>query len=235
MANLHSPVTEFGSDLIESVLFDFDNTLIDRDAGFRKFCSILFRSISLISNSSSESDMLDFMIGLDKAGMGDRHKLFEEVIFRWPGCFENTDAAVEFYMNNYPKLLIISSETESMLKDLDSHGVSYGIVTNGGSEMQWAKIHGSGLSNFTENVLVSGDVGIEKPAPDIFRIAMDMIGADKDKTLFVGDNPDTDILGAYTYGLKTAWISLDREWERTAYSPDYVINHVSEVRNIVLG
>ena len=64
MANLHSLATEFGSDLIESVLFDFDNTLIDRDAGFRKFCSILFRSISSISNSSSESDMLDFMIDL---------------------------------------------------------------------------------------------------------------------------------------------------------------------------
>ena len=101
--------------------------------------------------------------------------------------------------------------------------------------MQWAKIHGSGLGHLTEKTLVSGDVGIEKPAPDIFRMAMDMIGADKDKTLFVGDNPDTDISGAYAYGLKTAWISLDREWERSEYRPDYVISHVSEVRNIVLG
>ena len=235
MSNLNVPVTEFGCDGIEFVLFDLDNTLIDRDAGFHKFCSMLFRSSSAINNSSSESEMLAFMVDVDKAGMGDRHRMFEKVISKWPGCFENADTAVGFYMNNYPGLLIISAETKSMLKDLYSHGISYGIVTNGGSEMQWAKIHGSGLRPLTEKILVSGDVGIEKPAPAIFRMAMDMIGADKDKTLFVGDNPDTDISGAYAYGLKTAWISLDREWERSEYRPDYVISHVSEVRKIVLG
>ena len=235
MSDLNLPVTEIGCHGIESVLFDLDNTLIDRDTGFRKFCSMLFRSSASISNSSSEPDMLAFMIDIDKAGMGDRHRMFEEVISRWPGCFKNADSAVEFYMNHYPEMLTISSETKCMLKDLDAHGVSYGIVTNGGSEMQWAKIQGSGLRPLTEKILVSGDVGIEKPAPAIFRMAMDMIGADKDKTLFVGDNPDTDISGAYAYGLKTAWISLDREWERSEYRPDYVISHVSEVRKIVLG
>lgn len=235
MPELNSPISKIGCHGIKSVLFDLDNTLIDRDSGFRKFCSRLYRFSESINKNSRESDVLGFMIGLDKAGMGDRHGMFEEVISRWPGCFQNANDALQFYMNNYPGMLTISPETVELLKDLDTHGVPYGIVTNGGSEMQWAKIHGSGLREFTGKVLVSGDVGIEKPDPSIFHMAMDMIGADKAKTLFVGDNPDTDISGAYAVGLKSAWISLGRNWERDGYGPDYVISHVSEVRNIVLG
>ena len=74
---------------IESVLFDLDNTLIDRTGAFRSFCVELYRSNDAIRQVSTEEEAVSFLVELDQDGMCDRRRLFEQVISKWPGSFED--------------------------------------------------------------------------------------------------------------------------------------------------
>ena len=220
---------------IESVLFDLDNTLIDRTGAFRSFCVELYRSKDAIRQVSTEDEAVSFMVELDQDGMCDRYKLFEQVILKWPGSFEDEEEAVETYMSRYPSLALLEPSTLRLLDDLRSRGVPMGVVTNGGSEMQWAKVRSTGLADLVDAVVVSGDLGIHKPDPRIFEGALAKINAKAESTLFVGDNPVADILGASAVGMASAWIRLGREWPFADRPPDYALDHVSEARHIVLG
>jgi putative hydrolase of the HAD superfamily len=232
-AGLHPVSPERGS--IEAVLFDLDDTLIDRAAGFRRFCVDLYRSSTAMQRVSNESEAVERIIELDRSGMSDRHELFTEVLSIWPGTFRDIDHAVEFYLETYPRLHSLAGETRQLLSDLRSRGIPFGVVTNGGSEMQWAKVRASGAGGFTDAVVVSGDLGIHKPDPRIFESALSKIDSKADTTLFVGDNPEADIAGASGVGMRTAWMRLGRRWALDTLRPDYVLDRVSEVRGIVLG
>ena len=220
---------------IESVLFDLDNTLIDRAGAFRSFCVELYRSNDAIRRVSTEEEAVSFMVELDHDGMCDRHRLFEQVISKWPGSFENEETAVKVYMKRYPALASLAPSTLRLIDDLRSRGVPLGIVTNGGSEMQWAKVRSAGLAGLVNAVVVSGDLGIHKPDGRIFERALAKINARSESTLFVGDNPVADILGASGVGMATAWIRLGRVWPFDDRHPDYFVDHVSEAREIVFG
>lgn len=220
---------------IESVLFDLDNTLIDRTGAFRRFCVDLYRSNEAIGLASTEEEAVRFMVGLDQDGMRDRHELFEQVISKWPGSFEDEEEAVGFYVGRYPTLVSLDPRTRRLLDDLRSRGTPVGIVTNGGSDKQWAKVRHSGLEGLVDAVIVSGDLGINKPDRRIFEWALQQIKGRAESTLFVGDNPVADILGASGIGMISAWIRLGREWPFDDRRPDYTLDHVSEAREIVFG
>ena len=51
--------------------------------------------------------------------------------------------------------------------------------------------------------------------------------------LFVGDNAYTDILGANRLGMNTAWIKMGRSYPKELPTPDFQIEHVSELINIL--
>ena len=220
-----------------AVLFDLDNTLLDRNAGFRRFCRELYHTSGVISQSHSEEDALALMDTFDFDGEGPRSRndFFSDLMRQWPGVFQDLEQAMDVYLATYPRLLVLEPVTRDLLEDLQDRSVPTAIVTNGGSIMQRSKINESGLDGLVRAVTVSDEVGVDKPDRRIFERALADIQAVPAATLFVGDNPDADILGAKSLGLSTAWIRLGREWPYPDRPPDYVVSHVSEVREIVLG
>ena len=62
---------------------------------------------------------------------------------------------------------------------------------------------------------------------------LDIPGLATEEVLFVGDNPYTDILGAHGVGMKTAWVRMDRKYPADAPAPDYVIDHVEELKDLL--
>jgi putative hydrolase of the HAD superfamily len=63
--------------------------------------------------------------------------------------------------------------------------------------------------------------------------ALELTGASATTTLFVGDNPEADILGAQGLGMFTAWVHRGREWPYADRRPEYLVGHVSEVGELV--
>ena len=101
--------------------------------------------------------------------------------------------------------------------------------------MQSAKIRNAGLENLVDAYVISEDAGAWKPERAIFEQALSMIDADPTTTIFVGDNPDADILGAKGLGMRTAWMHLNRQWPHAGQEPDFALDNVWDLRNIIPG
>jgi putative hydrolase of the HAD superfamily len=93
----------------------------------------------------------------------------------------------------------------SLLADLRDHRLV--LVTNGASCLQREKLEASGLAGHFDAVVVSGDVGVGKPDPAVFRHALDLVGASPDDAVMIGDTLERDIDGAVAAGLRAVWIN----------------------------
>jgi putative hydrolase of the HAD superfamily len=86
-------------------------------------------------------------------------------------------------------------------------GVRFGVITNGDSAQQRAKITALGLTEVFTTVVASADIGIAKPDPRIFLHAARQLGTVPERCAFVGDRHDTDALAAAAVGMKGIWLN----------------------------
>jgi len=84
-----------------------------------------------------------------------------------------------------------------------------GFLTNGFTEVQHAKAEAFGLRAYSEVYVISEEVGCMKPSACIFRHATERAGVDPGDILYVGDSYHSDIMGAKSFGWKTAWYTTD--------------------------
>ncbi|MGH4121613.1 MAG: HAD family hydrolase [Clostridium sp.] len=88
------------------------------------------------------------------------------------------------------------------------------------------------LRKYMKTIIISEEVNIRKPQPEIFYLALSKINSDKETTLFVGDNSLWDIKGAIDVGLISIWLSNGKAWDTKYYMPRYIINDISEIMQI---
>lgn len=79
-------------------------------------------------------------------------------------------------------------------------------------------------------------VGVKKPDPKIFQIALDRIGITPPDTIVIGDSYDRDIQPAKILGCTTIWLD-GKSWTKPkdTSDADYRINSIKEVENILLN
>jgi HAD superfamily hydrolase (TIGR01549 family) len=70
---------------------------------------------------------------------------------------------------------------------------------------------GMGLNPYFDTVLISGEIGFRKPHPLVFEMLANKLGSERDNILYVGDDPDPDILGAQQAGLRPIWMTYVRD------------------------
>ena len=85
--------------------------------------------------------------------------------------------------------------------------VILGVITNGPGDTQRAKLAVGGLLDSLDIVFSSGDLGVGKPDPAIFREAMEQAGVTPGQVLHVGDSLAADIAGAQAAGIAGVWIN----------------------------
>jgi HAD superfamily hydrolase (TIGR01549 family) len=93
---------------------------------------------------------------------------------------------------------------------LESRGYRLGIVSNtpwGTPEYMWEnQINRFGLAGHFGVSVFSSGIGFKKPDSRIFQAALDRLGVPAARALFVGDDPQADIIGASRMGMRTAWL-----------------------------
>jgi len=76
-----------------------------------------------------------------------------------------------------------------------------GLVTNGGPDMQNAKLDGLGVREQFETVVYAGHHVAAKPAPDPFHAALTELGVPSERAVYVGNDYENDVLGAAAAGV----------------------------------
>ena len=84
-----------------------------------------------------------------------------------------------------------------------------GVITNGPSDLQRTKLARSGLDAWFPVQVISREVGVAKPDPRIFAIALERLGVTAAEAVYVGDSPKHDIQGAHASGIKAVWLQRD--------------------------
>lgn len=82
-----------------------------------------------------------------------------------------------------------------------------GIISNGFMDTQYKKLYNTGLDRYVARLVISDEIDVRKPDPEIFHYTMAETGATPDRSIMVGDNLKTDIKGALDAGLDAVYFN----------------------------
>ena len=85
--------------------------------------------------------------------------------------------------------------------------VPLALITNGASDTQRDKTRALNIESWFDCIVVSGEVGVAKPATTVFEIALGKLGVDKEAVCHVGDSLASDVAGANAAGITSIWLN----------------------------
>ena len=107
------------------------------------------------------------------------------------------------------------------------------VVTNGFVEVQYEKFDKSGLRDCFAHIVLSEEVGCQKPNPRIFEEALRMNGLQAEEVVMIGDSWNSDIQGAINAGIDQIWIRKSKDSLPEGQSATYLVQSLSEVMEIL--
>lgn len=107
------------------------------------------------------------------------------------------------------------------------------VVTNGFIEVQYEKFDKSGLRDCFTHIVLSEEVGCQKPNPRIYEEALRMNGLSAEEVVMIGDSWTSDIQGAINAGIDQIWIRKSQEPLPQGQSATYLVQSLSEVMEIL--
>ena len=91
--------------------------------------------------------------------------------------------------------------------EMRRRGLLVGLITNNEGQHQRRKLQLTGLAELFDEVVISGEVGVAKPAAEIFELACARMGVSPAAAVHVGDRLRDDALGATAAGLQGVWLA----------------------------
>ena len=131
---------------------------------------------------------------------------------------------------------ILAAHSHALLESLRDRGLKLGLVSNA-FDPGWL-LHGDleqmGIEQRLDFSVFSSEVGMRKPHPVIFERALDALGVEAERTLFVGDRLYEDVRGAGELGMTTVqalWFRADEHPEGA--EPDHQAFTQLDVLNVI--
>jgi HAD superfamily hydrolase (TIGR01549 family) len=207
---------------VDAVLFDLDDTLYDhrhaRLAGMqamrraepaigRYSLAQLDRRFEHLLSEIHVSLVLTGKISLAESRMLRMRKLLEEfhIVLPRRRIKELIDLRVETYMR-YRRSV---PGAGPLLRHLRAAGAAIAVVTNNLRSEQEEKLRFMGLDRWVDHLVCSEQVGVLKPAPRIFRVALKRVHASPGTAVMVGDSWESDVVGAARLGIRAIWFHRD--------------------------
>ena len=98
-------------------------------------------------------------------------------------------------------------DTDTVLSHLKGAGFKLGMISNAVPSHR-DRISSLGLERYFDTIVLSGEVGYEKPDPEIFKIALRNLHVKPEESIHVGDSYHADVEGAHRIGITP--VLLDR-------------------------
>lgn len=107
-----------------------------------------------------------------------------------------------------------------------------GVVSNiwSANTLYFEEFDRAGVRDLFDVIVFSSDHGCIKPSPRLFAKAIQALGLDRPRLVFVGDSLRCDVAGAKSAGLASVWINADGvEEEICTAQPDLVISDLHDL------
>lgn len=217
---------------VKAVIFDLDNTILDRSKTFGDF-TLSF--VNTYFNHLENADrLIHRIIELDQDGYKDKAELFEELIVELPWKIKpELNELMDYYQLHYVRNAALMEQAQEVVQHVKSK-YKTGLITNGRTLIQYGKIDRIGLRNEFDLIIVSEEVGIKKPNPQIFKMALERLQVHPEECIYVGDHPKNDIEGAGQAGMKTIWMQVNHPWApEVTIKPNHEIKRLGELLTLL--
>lgn len=208
--------------MINAAVFDMDDTLYEPLDPFRRAFHLSFPSAAgnipiedlyAASRRHSEKSFVRLEAG--------------EITFLEHNIYRITKACADFgltisrdealifqeYYEEEQEKIYLFPEMIHVFEKLQEKGICLGVLSNGPFEHQWKKVNRLGLTRWIpeENIFVSEGIGFSKPDEQAFLYVAGKMGLDRNRTVFIGDSYENDIVGAKRAGWKAIWMNHRRK------------------------
>jgi 2-haloacid dehalogenase len=124
-------------------------------------------------------------------------------------------------------------EVTDVLTGLKQGGMQTAILSNGAPDMLNAGVDAAGLGELLDAVLSVEDVGVFKPDPRVYQLAVDRLGVAPSEICFMSSN-GWDAVGAAAFGFRVVWINRYKQpKERLPAGPDVEIDTLSPLPELL--
>lgn len=206
------------------LLCDFDGTVVDPDAAFRDWVTVL------AERHGQDVSFIDWLLEKDRLGARRRWELYPLLRERL-GLSESAEEFAEAFMHDYASQFRCLEGVFAALADVRREGHRIAIVTNG-SPWQELKGRAAGVSEIVDSFCVSSIEGVWKPDAKLLQIAAERAGCPLDGAWMIGDR-SADVEAAAAAGIRSIKLPCadDRESECV---PTQLANSFPEAVAIVL-
>jgi len=143
------------------------------------------------------------------------------------------DRALHGQLMNLYLSLDAYPDVEGCLKRLHAGGKKTAILSNGAPKMLHAAIESAGLESLLDHSLSIEDVGIYKPDPRVYQLAVERLGVEAERICFVSTNA-WDASGAANFGFRVAWMNrFGQQPERLPGDLSAVITSLDELPGLL--
>ena len=219
--------------MIKAIIFDFDGTISNRQMNAYTIFNDYFRKFFKDLDDLEYEAVLQDLLTDDCNGTINVRFRLAPFISKYknylPEGFE--EEFIDFYYEYMWKYAVLKDETRDVLEKLKGK-YKLAILSNGQSKSQHDKIDHVEVDEYFDEILVSGDIGINKPDKRIFEHMADKLEVKCEECLFVGDVFSSDIVGAIRAKMIPVWVVTDQE-RPSLYYQGYRIEKLDKLFSIL--
>ncbi len=213
---------------ISGIVFDAYGTLLDVHSAMQRHASRLGADWAAMSGEW-RSKQLEYSWVRSLAGAGhhrDFSELTDDALAFVAARRGVTDPTLLTDLRNAYRALDAYPEVPDMLRAVRSHGIPTAILSNGSPAMLKAGVQAAGLELLLDEVISVEEVGVFKPDPRVYDLAIKRLGGDARKLVFVSSNA-WDAFAASSAGFRVVWVN------RTAQPEEYALRrYVTELADL---
>ena len=222
----------------KAILFDNDDTLMDFQAGNRNAVNRLMDELGYFHPDRYEQYQAvnrELWAALERGEIAQselRLRRFMRLydLFPIPG---DPRAASDRFVTLLGEQSILLPHAEEVVREIASR-LPVIIVTNGMTVIQKNRLAKSPLKNLIRGMVISEELGVSKPRPEIFWQALRPLSVAPEDALMIGDGLSSDIRGANNAGIAACWLNPSGAALPSGVHAEYIIRDLRESVEIAL-
>lgn len=224
--------------MVETLLFDLDNTLLDFNQAERIAVSKTLENFQITPEPSILKRYSE--LNLAQWKLLEQGKISREEVklrrFQLLFSEQNIDAPAEEAAKMYESLLAhghyFMDGAEELLETLYGKCRMY-LVTNGTLSVQKGRLKSANISRYFEDIFISEELGYNKPSIEYFDCCFSKISNfHKETAVIIGDSLTSDIQGGLNAGIRTIWFNPNH-CKAEKIIPDYEFDNLSKLPNLL--